>query len=491
MITYLLKMMLCSGLLLLVYRLLLQPEKMYRFNRFYLLLAVVLPFVAPLITFNIGKVVQPVTALVPAVANEVEVFFTTEAAPALPETVDYWPIVLVSIYALITCLLLSRFVFNFFTLLRAARRHRQQDYQGATLVLTEDEAMPHSFFRYIFLHRPSFTDGAVAPAILQHELAHVQQRHTIDIVLMELLVAVAWINPFLLLYRRMVKLNHEFLADEAVIHRTHDAVSYQYLLLNTLSKGYQAALSSSFNYLITKKRLVMMNKTTNRIGALARQVALLPVLAGTIFLFSTHAYAQEPVKAREPVKFTPPAKATPPQDAKKPVKATPARANFAASVPVGPGATAEDLAYYDEVVRRTVKVSTLKDGRERIDMDMNDVDTKKMAAIYKQMNAEQRGQRNESAGVNYVQLSKPLPKFSPTDAQLEKWTNDPAKYGVWINEKQVPNSELKKYKASDFFHHFESKLAKNAVNYGKHYVQVDLYKKPYAQPRITSMQIVH
>ena len=69
---------------------------------------------------------------------------------------------------------------------------------------------------------------------------------------------------------------------------------------------------------------------------------------------------------------------------------------------------------------------------------------------------------------------KPRPKKSPTAADLQRWS-DPKMYGVWIGSKRVDNAVLVNYKPEDFVLFDESRLAKNAVNYGKHYVQVGLY----------------
>ena len=69
---------------------------------------------------------------------------------------------------------------------------------------------------------------------------------------------------------------------------------------------------------------------------------------------------------------------------------------------------------------------------------------------------------------------KPRPKKSPTAADLQRWS-DPKMYGVWIGSKRVDNAVLTNYKPEDFVLYDESRLAKNAVNYGKHYVQVGLY----------------
>jgi hypothetical protein len=77
----------------------------------------------------------------------------------------------------------------------------------------------------------------------------------------------------------------------------------------------------------------------------------------------------------------------------------------------------------------------------------------------------------------------PLAKKSPTQAQLDKW-KDAKMYGVWLDRKRINNSELIKYKPSDFGWYNVSKLEKNAINYGKHYYQVSLYSQKYYDEEI-------
>ena len=85
------------------------------------------------------------------------------------------------------------------------------------------------------------------------------------------------------------------------------------------------------------------------------------------------------------------------------------------------------------------------------------------------MNTKQQ----QEAKVIFKNRINPLPKEIPTETQLNAW-KDNKTYGIWINEKRVGNEELAKHNAKDFSNYFASKLAKNAINYGKHYVQVDL-----------------
>lgn len=80
--------------------------------------------------------------------------------------------------------------------------------------------------------------------------------------------------------------------------------------------------------------------------------------------------------------------------------------------------------------------------------------------------------------VIFTPAPPPLPKSIPTKEQIESWKNSKI-YGVWIDEKRVSNTELNNYTNTDFAQLFVSKLEKNAVNYGKHYYQVNLMTTDY------------
>ncbi|MCF6280161.1 MAG: hypothetical protein L3J14_07420, partial [Flavobacteriaceae bacterium] len=52
-------------------------------------------------------------------------------------------------------------------------------------------------------------------------------------------------------------------------------------------------------------------------------------------------------------------------------------------------------------------------------------------------------------------------------------------FGIWYNDKRIENQALNKYNPNDIVLYYVSKLEKNAINYGKHYHQVDLYSIDY------------
>ncbi|HOD11296.1 MAG TPA: M56 family metallopeptidase, partial [Flavobacterium sp.] len=125
-----------------------------------------------------------------------------------------------------------------------------------------------------------------------HELVHVTQKHTFDILFIETLKAIFWFNPLFYFYKKAIQLNHEFLADEEVVKSCDDVPFYQTLLLQKNSINH-VFLTSNLNYLVTKKRLIMMTKNTSKSLVLLKKIAVLPILVGMIYFFCIEIVAQE------------------------------------------------------------------------------------------------------------------------------------------------------------------------------------------------------
>src|SRR5690606_26327806 len=182
-------------------------------------------------------------------------------------------------YSIITAFFLYRFIKNLYFIVITARRNKKIPYQGAILVLTKATAISHTFLNYIFINEEEYKASAIETRLISHELAHVHQKHTYDILLVELFFIFVWFNPIILFYKKAMQLNHEFLADEAVLNIYKSVADYQTLLLSKIGLINKIPLTNSFNYLITKKRLIMMTKQVNKTRTLFKKIALLPLLS--------------------------------------------------------------------------------------------------------------------------------------------------------------------------------------------------------------------
>jgi beta-lactamase regulating signal transducer with metallopeptidase domain len=445
MITYIFKTILCSALLILIYHLFLEKEKMHGFNRFYLLFGIAFSFIVPLITIKTKVFGYPISESIKFANTNIQSSIPQQILPSINDSFSLSNILLV-IYVTVTAFLFCRFIVNISVIFIKIRNNNSVKYLDTKLILTSDDLIPHSFLNYVFVHFKDFERGTIEKEILSHELTHVKQRHSIDILFIELLMIFAWINPLLFLYRKAVQLNHEFLADEFVVSKFSDTQTYQLLLLDKATRTNNLLLSSPFNYLLTKKRIIMMSKKTSFKVAILKQIALIPVIAIIGLLFTTKTVAQDRTIITQ-------------QHQESTLN----------------GVSQKLLKEYQDIMNKYKK--TLSDGKESYNLNVPPPDRNRLAEIFFQMSKEQQAAQIFVFKPNSSIIS---PKHVPTKEQLDSF-KDPKMYGVWVDGKLVNNEVLINYINTDFSQFFESKLAKNATNYGKHVYQVNLMTNDYYQ----------
>jgi bla regulator protein BlaR1 len=450
MILYCLKVMFCSGILLAIYLLFLERETMHRFNRFYLLGSLLFSLVVPLITIPLA----PETVL-PIIDNNdlPDVHFNTVSSAQVTKgttsTFD-WTYLVWRIYLIVAAGLLIRFVYNIYHLLARARANEVIKFEGIRVVVVNENLVAHSFFNTVFISRADWLNHTNQPEVLAHEKAHLQQKHSFDILFIELLRIVFWFNPLLFFYKRAIQLNHEFLADEAVVHHYHNVHSYQQLLLDKLSQQASRALSSQFNFLLTKKRLQMMNKVSNNRIVVFKQLALVPVLASLCLLFSEKLLAQGNTDT-----------------AVKPPVVTQV---------YGKGVSQALIDEYETAIKNARGAKKIAKGKVYTIFNVSKLNRNRMDSIYFAMSKEQREKATVIRG--FIPTPPPPSKRSPSTSQLNEWA-DAKMYGVWLDGQRVNNAVLTQYKPSDIALYSVGRLEKNAINYGKHYYQVDLMTPAY------------
>ncbi len=275
--TYVIKIIVASGLFLGVYFLLLQKERMLQVRRFYLLVTLVLAYIMPFITIpqlkaeaGTGLFVGAPVLLQAAGANQSIFMFDIKDS-------------LLAAWGVVTFSLLVRFVVNLYRIVRL--RGKISHFRNTRVMIGNFPHAPFSFLNTIYLSQNQLKNGQHEEQILLHENCHVQQRHSLDVLLLESLLIVSWWNPFLYLYRKAVFLNHEYLADDAVLTETQNASAYADLILQNIAGSNVHTLTHHFNFIHIKKRFTMMNTSNSRFAGL-KKWALLPAVIVTGFLFA-------------------------------------------------------------------------------------------------------------------------------------------------------------------------------------------------------------
>ena len=409
---FLIKSFVTMVLLLGLYHLFLEREKMHRFNRFYLLFALAFSIALPFITFTVYKEVTDVQEVF-----QDEMPMPQFSVAQVEESINYTPYILLGIYLAITLVFVFRFINNLLHFKRAIAANATIKYKNAVLVLLTGKVLPHTFLHYIFINKQEYEDRLIEDELFTHELTHVTQKHTIDILFTEVLLTIFWFNPMLYFYKKAIKLNHEFLADEGVVTHTHNVVNYQKLLLQKAVPATQYHLASSLNFSVTKKRFTMMTKATPKSKALLLKLASLPVIAALIFALCTETVAR-PTVTNEYTNVEAVAEYEPQQQ-------TIAKTN-------------DRDTYY-----AGVKIIVLNHDRVKI-----------VDKLYEQLTEEEKDQYLFS-------VPKPVQKKQLTEKQFTDY-KDKSKYAIWIDGKHVENKELNNYKPEDFAYYLGSSVSKNA-----------------------------
>jgi beta-lactamase regulating signal transducer with metallopeptidase domain len=285
MIDFLIKSSISLFVLLAVYHLVLEKEKMHVFNRFYLLFSLIFSFVIPFITIEVmEELSKPI-----AKNNTIQIMEGT--AILAPET-NYLPIILGSLYGLITLFLTIRFIGNIQKIVSKIKSNNRIDYKNSELILLKEKILPHTFLDKIFINEADYSTRNIEDELYTHELVHVTQKHTLDILFIEILKTIFWFNPVFIFYKKAIQLNHEFLADEKVVKSYNNVPFYQSLLLSKANENQTFYLASNLNYLVTKKRLIMMTKTTSKTKSILKKIVLIPLFTSLILLLCIETVAQ-------------------------------------------------------------------------------------------------------------------------------------------------------------------------------------------------------
>lgn len=225
-----------------------------------LIVSLIAPFIIPLI--NIGKWLESRNRMI--VVND---FNYSEILPEViigtsgPETSNFSLILanwLTIIYLTGVILLLLRFGIQTVSIFKLIRKSPTETINGIRIKKLEQDSGPFSFFGWIFINRKSLKKNEVNEVLI-HELTHARQKHSIDVLLAEIVNITCWLNPFSWLLKKEIRQNLEYMADRKVIESGIEIKSYQYHLLGLTYKSQQG-LSNSFNISHLKQRIIMMNK---------------------------------------------------------------------------------------------------------------------------------------------------------------------------------------------------------------------------------------
>jgi len=269
----------------LFYRFLLKKETFHRFNRVVLVGTAVLSFVLPLCIITIHKQVEvasvaPMSAAVPLTpesAGAETALPESGWAPVTASSAPWWPTALAILFWAGVAFVLIRVIISILSVLKIVRQGtfiREED--GCRIIVTERDIDPFSWMKYIVLSRKDW-ESDHAP-ILAHEKAHIGFRHSVELLLVDVLSAFQWFNPAIWMLRADLQELHEYEADDAVLRAGANIKEYQYLLIRKAVSKSGYSVANSFNHSILKNRITMMSKSRSPLSRGLRVLYVLPLV---------------------------------------------------------------------------------------------------------------------------------------------------------------------------------------------------------------------
>ena len=301
-------------------------------------------------------------------------------------------------------------------------------YEDKKIVLINKKVSPCSFGNYIYLNKDDYENGRIADEIICHEQAHVSQKHSWDIIFIELLIASCWFNPVLYLYRLKIKQNHEFLADETVLKMNEDILTYQNILISIISNNGSAGLASAINYSIIKKRFIMMTRKTSKKKVWWSKAMLVPAFVVAVFLFSTQSVANNQSNVVDETSAS-------------------SKLSEDSLIVPGKGISAELQKEYQSIVNKYLlekKPNGDISWRKRVP---DDADFNRLYTIYVQMDTAQRWTQL----IGFVGPFTPIKFRSPNK---DDWNKAKRTDVLWFNGKRAEISILDKYNRHDVYFFF-------------------------------------
>ena len=249
-------------LMVIVYALFLSKDVMFTRNRIWLLSALFMPWIVPVLAMP-ASVRSILFAERTAVElSDIAILFTDQTSVATQNAyVWHWSHLLVGVYLLISLVFVVRLVWGYIYLLKLKGKSKKLKVKGLNLYLIEDKDInPFSFFQSVFVPQ-NVMEQADRDHILNHEQTHCRQWHSIDITLAEWMLILQWWNPFAWWLRKLIAQNHEFCVDKAMLQVSEEPKQYQYSLINYLPGSTNLRLVNNFSQSLIKKRIIMMNNT--------------------------------------------------------------------------------------------------------------------------------------------------------------------------------------------------------------------------------------
>lgn len=284
MLQYIIQVVLFQLGFLLMYELLLKKETFFNINRLYLLVTPLVSLLLPLLKIESLSTLVPadsISEISQVLLPEVYIGGQPENIQQLPAVnvvqeqglqINWWLVTYVAGVVLSLILLLKKYQ-NLNHLFRFRRISEDKELR---IIEVPNSKIACTFYKTVFLGDK--LSEAEKQQILSHELVHVKQKHSLDLVFFEALKIIFWFNPLVYIYQSRIATLHEFIADANVVKTTTRRSYYEQLLNTAFNTQNISFINQFFNHSLIKKRIIMLQKSRSKTIAKFKYLFVLPLL---------------------------------------------------------------------------------------------------------------------------------------------------------------------------------------------------------------------
>ena len=273
---YLLQINIALSLLYLCYKVLFSQNTFFGLRRLILISIVLFSTTYP--WYDIPDIDPIISAHLQITLPEV-LYSMGETVPQ--KAFDIYPLI-AYLYGGICSLFLLRMFLRIASIIKLRANGKLRIIGESHIIVCDENIQPCSFFRWIFLPHSILQNKNTLTRILRHENTHIRQLHTIDVLLGESMAALCWINPLSWLLLKEIRLNLEYMADEAAIPDEQEKKTYQYLLLDISQSNNELPSAIPFNYSFLKTRIRMINRKRSQTTSVFKYLLILPLFLAIV-----------------------------------------------------------------------------------------------------------------------------------------------------------------------------------------------------------------
>lgn len=289
------KMIAVSAVMSAYYLLFLRDKTFHHYNRFYLLLTMVLSLFLPLLKVEYFTIETDSRILL--LLNQ----FNQNSPKVVENSFNFWNLG-ASILALVSLFLLAKLTLGLLKIRQLKKEFQKEKIEGITFYNTNLHDAPFSFFRNLFWKKSILLQSDLGKQILKHEMVHIEQKHSFDKLFVQIMQSLFWFNPIFYFIKKEINLIHEYLADKKAVKQA-DTKAFAQMLLASHFSGNVLPATSPFLSSNLKKRLKMLTQKNTKYSY-ARRILALPILFVVSFALLVNAKNIEIKKQNKEIAVT-------------------------------------------------------------------------------------------------------------------------------------------------------------------------------------------